>query len=133
MYVTGASDVLSITSEPFDLERPHQMLILFNALERDSAVQTIRRSISKRRVLKTGGLGAVIRVYQAEAVTRPSHAMQRKAVEDLMVRQTLEQVHRAFSGSLVSRAVKARVIETLNAELEAEHAKRKPKPKLELT
>ena len=129
MYVTGTSDVLSITSEPFGLERPHQMLSLFNALERDLAVRTIRRSISKRRVLKTGGLGAVIRVFQAEAVTRPSHAMQRQAVEDLMVRQTLEQVHRAFSGSLVSSAVKARVMQVLNAELEAEQAKRKPKPR----
>ena len=126
MYVTGTSDVLSITCEPFGLERPHQMLSLFNALERDLAVRTIKRTISKRRVHKTGGLGAVIRVYQAEAVTRPSHAMQRQAVEDLMVRQTLEQVHRAFTGSLVSSAVKARVMQALNAELEAEQAKRKP-------
>ena len=131
MYVTGTSDVLSITCEPFGLERPHQMLSLFNALERDLAVQTIKRTISKRRVHKTGGLGAVIRVYRQEAVTRPSHAMQRQAVEDLMVRQTLEQVQRAFSGSLVSSMVKARVMEVLNTKLEAECAKRKPKPKLE--
>ena len=53
--------------------------------------------------------------------------MQRQAVEDLMVRQTLEQVQRAFSGSLVSSMVKARVMEALNAELEAENAKREPK------
>ena len=57
--------------------------------------------------------------------------MQRQAVEDLMVRQTLEQVHRAFTGSLFSSTVKARVMQALNAELEAEQAKRKPKPKLE--
>ena len=39
---------------------------------------------------------------------------------------------RAFSGSLVSSGVKARVMQVLNAELEAERAKRKPRLEVRL-
>jgi hypothetical protein len=123
MYVTGLGDVLITTDQPYGLERPDLMASMFNALERDAAVAAMKKGISKRRNRKTGGQGAVIHVFDTRAVTRPSNQQNRQAVEDASVQKVLEQMRRILEPRNVTKAVKARVLDTLHGELEAERAK----------
>jgi hypothetical protein len=126
VYVTGSGNVLITTDQPYGLERPDLMVSMFNALERDAAALDLKQSMSKRRNRKTGGLGAVIHVLDARAVMRPSNQQNRQAVEDSMVQRALDQMRRILEPRNVTKAVKARVLDTLYGELEAERAKRRP-------
>jgi hypothetical protein len=79
--------------------------------------------MSKRRNRKTGGLGAVIHVLDTRAVMRPTNSQNRQAVEDSMVQRALDQMRRVLEPRNVTKAVKARVLDTLHRELEIERAK----------
>jgi hypothetical protein len=129
VYVTGSGNVLITSEQPYGLERPDLMVSMFNALERDAAAHDLKQSMSRRRNRKTGGLGAVIHVFDARAVTRPSNQQNRQVVEDSMVQRALDQMRRILEPRNVTKAVKARVLDTLHAELEAERAKRQPRSK----
>ena len=59
----------------------------------------------------------VIHVFDSRAVTRPSNQQNRQAVEDASVQKVFEPRN-------VTKAVKARVLDTLHGELEMERAKR---------
>jgi hypothetical protein len=127
VYVTGSSDVLITSNQPYGLERPDLMVSMFNALEREAAALDLKQSMSKRRHRKKGGVGAVIHVFDARAVTRPSNQQNRQVVEDSMVQRALEQMRRILEPRNVTKAVKARVLDTLHDELEMERAKRQVK------
>jgi hypothetical protein len=89
IYCTGLGDVLITTDQPYGLERPDLMASMFNALEHAAAVTALKKAISKRRNRKTGGLGAVIHVFDARAVTRPTNAQNWQAVENASVQKVL--------------------------------------------
>ncbi len=130
VYTTHYRDVLTVTDDPPGLHHPEAMTGVFNALEREAALETIRSGISKCRRRHLGGAGANIKVYRPEAVHRPTNALQRQAVEGATVERTLKLVRDAFKRHDATREVRARVLETLNAELtaelEAEQARRIP-------
>ena len=104
MYVTGLGDVLITTDQPYGLERPDLMASMFNALERDAAATAMKKAISKRRNRNTGGLGAVIHVFDSRAVTRPTNAQNRQAVENAIVQKVLEQMRRILEPRKIGRA-----------------------------
>jgi hypothetical protein len=134
VYVVGLGDTLISTDEPFGPDRPDLMNQTYNALEREAAVTAQKQHISKRRQLKTGGLGAVIHVIDPRAVQRPSNQTNRQMVEDEAVRKTLERVRSVFNLNRITEAVEARVVEELHTILERSRAKRQPKPAaLEIT
>ncbi len=130
VYTTHYRDVLTVTDDPPGVENLDGMRCLFNALEREAALETLRSGISRRRRRTMSSTGAVIKVYRPEAVHRPTHALQLQAVEGATVERTLKLVRDAFRRHDATRTVRARVLETLNlgltAELEAEQAKRTP-------
>jgi hypothetical protein len=127
VYVTGMGDVLITSDQPYGLERPDLMASMFNALAREAAAHDLKQSMSKRRNRKTGGLGAVIHVLDARAVTRPNNQHYRQAVEDHAVQRALEQIRRILEPRNITKAVKARVLDTLHGELETKRAKRQVK------
>ncbi len=130
VYTTHYREVLTVTDDPPGLHHLEAMQGVFNALEREAALETIRSGISKRRRRHLGGAGANIKVYRPEAVNRPTNALQRQAVEGATVERTLKLVRDAFKRHDATRTVRASVLETLNAELaaelEAEQARRTP-------
>jgi hypothetical protein len=128
VYAVGLTDSLNSIDDPFGLERPDLMNQTYNALEREAAITAQKQHISKRRQRKTGGLGAVIHVFDPRAVQRPSNQTNRQTVEDEAVRKTLERVRSVFDLNRITETVEARVVTELHAILKQSRAKRQPKP-----